>query len=684
MKARLIVYLLLRVVVPVFSQEPDTRSIEQLIADLYEQYSAETEEEIPDIETFYEELTELASQPLSINSSQREELERLLFITPSQVENILYHRYTYGAFTSLYELQLVEGLDMTDIRRMLPFITLGDSQVSDDGISWWEVKKYGKHELYNRTDFGVETKKGYMSVGSESPGSAAYTGDRVYSSLKYRFDFRDRIRFNITAEKDAGEPWWDRKGVGFVSTSLQVRPGGWINNLVVGDFTAGFGQGLVLRQGFRRSKSSMVTQVMNVGAGFKRYASTNEHQFFRGIAASVRKSHLTLHAFASHRLLDASFEDSIFKSIYTTGLHRTHSEQEKRDRVGQSTAGATIIYSQPMYEIGYSGLYTRFTQPLLPTFKPYNQFYFSGEQQFNSGINYRFRWLQFNFFGETALSGNQGVATLNGLLFAPSSRVNVALVHRYYSHRFNSLFASAFSAQSRVGNEQGMYIGIELFPIAKWKMAAYADSYRFPWLRFGVDAPSYGNDFLVQLQHSASRKLQLSLRYRYRQAFTSQRDERNPVVFTTLQTKWSGRFMVDYNSGPVQFRQSFEVNQYSASGTTTPGYAAWQDVSTQLGQLPLKLSWRYLVFNAPANDNRIYTYEADVLHAFSSPSFSGKGNRMYLVAQYVVADWLSVWLKASQLRYADGRMQIGSGNEQIMGTKRTEFHILLRFRHRNH
>lgn len=682
MKPLMLVAMLCCISVSGFTQEAAAQTPEGLIAAIYEQYAAESDEEVPDVETFYEELTLLAAQPLSLNSSGREELERLLFLSPVQVENILYHRYTYGAFTSLYELQLVEGLDMTDIRRMLPFIRLGDALPENDSFSLWELRHYGRHELYLRTNLGLEIPKGYLP--SATGGSSPYTGDRMYQSLKYRYDFRDRIRVNLTAEKDAGEPWWSREVPGFISASLQLRSVAGFDNVVLGDFTAGFGQGLVLRQGFRRSKSSLATQIMNTGGGFRRYASTSEHPFFRGIAATRQFSDFTVHAFASHRRMDATVEDSVFRSLYTTGLHRTPMEQDKIDRVQQTTGGIGILYSQPAFEVGFTGVYTRFSQPLIPDPKPYSHFYFNGLQQFSSGIHYRTRWNMFGFFGETALSGRQAIATLNGVVFAPSSRASIALLHRYYPVQYNALFASAFSAQSRLAGEQGIYIGFELLPVEKWILTAYADSYRFGWLRYGVDAPSSGNDLLLQIRHNASRKLQLTMRYRYRNDFTSLREEGNPMDRITREDKWSGRIYLDYTSGPVEFRNAIEINQYTAKGTRTSGYAAWQDVATQFSRLPLKLSMRYLVFNAPAYANRIYTYESDVLHAFSSPSFSGKGSRIYLVAQYAITGWIAVWIKASQVRYSDGRQQIGSGNELIQGNKRTEFHILLRIKHRNH
>lgn len=696
-----------------FTQEATENTIEQFIADMLEEYSAETEDE-PDTESWFEDLMTVASRPLNINTAEKNNLALLPFLSELQVENILYHRYTYGAFTSLYELQLVEGLDMTDIRRMMPFVTLGEAVNTNEPLRWWEIKKYGRHELNLRTDFIPELKKGYQPTGDEP---AAYAGDRLYSHLKYRFDLRDRIRLNITLEKDAGERWWNKQagGVDFGSASLQLRSVGPIDNLIVGDFTAGFGQGLVLRQGFSRSKTALATRVISSGNDFKRFASTNEYAFFRGIAASTYRGKFGIHAFLSNRRQDATQVEELFSSFYTTGYHRTSGEEEKRDRVVQQTSGASCTYRGKSCELGWTTVYTRFSSLLAPELKPYNHYYLRGRGQLTSGLNYRINWHGMQFFGETALhnsktgkdetallNSNTGmgetthlsaqekqslasiqIGTLNGFSLSPSSRVSVAMVHRYYPVAFNPIFASAFSAHSRIGNEHGMYVGMEVLPARRWKIAAYADSYRFAWLKYGIDAPSSGNDFLLQLVYSPSRKMQLSMRNRYKQQYSSVSSVSNPVTGISSTKKWSSRLQLDYAAGLVQFRSVLELNHFCQATGATTGYAAWQDVSTPVHGLPLQLSLRYLIFRIPDYANRIYTYEKDVLHAFSSPSFSGTGSRYYLMAKYVVNRRMACWLKLAQVNYSDGRLTTGSGNEEINGSKRTEFHFLMRLQLRN-
>jgi hypothetical protein len=687
------------------AQDLENVEIEQFIIDLFEHYAAELDE-APDFESFFEELLVLASQPIELNSANRHDLERIPFLSQLQIENILYYRYTYGHFTTLYELQLIEGLDMTDIRRMLPFVRLGDAPLLVQPLRWWEVKKYGRHELYLRNDFIPEKKKGYhrgevvvdlsedeLLPLTKSLTSPAYAGDRIYSSLKYRFNFRNRVRFSMTAEKDAGEPWWDSSngGVDFLSASLQLRSLGPFENIVVGDFSAGFGQGLVIQQGFRRGKSSLTTQVMNVSNGFKRYASTNEHQFFRGVAGSMRLQNVVLNAFVSHRLLNATMENGIFRSIYTSGNHRTFSERAKKNQVEQQVCGMNIHYSKSNYELGLSAIYTTFSEPLEPVVRPYNHFYFKGKRQFTTGIHYRYRYQVFNFFGETALSHWPYIATINGLSFSPASRISLAIVQRYYHERYNALFASSFSSQSRITNEQGVYAGVEVYPVARWKIAAYADSYRFSWFRFGTDGPSTGNDGLLHVYFTPSRRMQLSTRFRYRQQFVSQRTPLQSLVYISDTEKWSARLQLDYSTDVVQIRNVVDMSYFLHPApavehhirNTTVGFASWQDISTQLPSIPLNLSVRYMFFNVPDYNNRVYAYEKDVLHAFSSPSFSGKGSRYYLLFSYTLSESTRFWLKISQLKYADGRKMIGSGYEQINGNKRTEIRLLMRIKFRS-
>ena len=75
---------------------------EQLIADIFEQYTAESEEAI-DYDSFYEDLLSCAQNPINLNQTTREELEKLPFLSEIQVENIIVYVYRFGPMQTIYE-----------------------------------------------------------------------------------------------------------------------------------------------------------------------------------------------------------------------------------------------------------------------------------------------------------------------------------------------------------------------------------------------------------------------------------------------------------------------------------------------------------------------------------------------------------------------------------------------------
>jgi len=318
---------------------------EQTIADIFEQYAAENDE-TPDYETFYTDLMECAANPINLNKTTQEELKRLPFLSGIQVENILAYVYLNGPLRTIYELQLVEGLDMTDIRRMIPFVVVGEAVDNSSEIYWNDILKYGKNELYIRLDKGLETKEGYRflpeeDVNAPQTNSGNYLGNELYNSVKYRFHYKDRIEAGVNAEKDAGEQFWGKvhKGYDFYSFHAQLNNFGRFKTIVLGDFRANFGQGLVLHPEFSMGKTSYVLNVTPRNSGLRKYSSSDESNFFRGGGATVQWGKFDLSAFYSNRMIDGDTVNGTFSSIINTGYHRTLDELSKRHTVNQQIIG---------------------------------------------------------------------------------------------------------------------------------------------------------------------------------------------------------------------------------------------------------------------------------------------------------------------------------------------------------
>lgn len=660
--------------------ETPLSEIEQFIADVYEQYAEESETE-PDFNVFYEELIFLNQHPLDLNQAEREELAKMMFLSDIQIENILYYRYKAERFFSIYELMLVEGLDMTDIRRMLPFVTLTNSNEKDEKIDLKKYLKYGKNEILIRADYVPEQKEGYrlQNMGD----STGYMGSRIYNHLKYRFHYKDKLWLSITAEKDAGEPFFGklRMGYDYTSVSFQFKNRGIIRNVIIGDYQAGFGQGLVLSQAFSRGKSAMTTKVCDLTGGFKRYGSTNEFNFFRGLAISLQQEQTSLHVFFSGRQLDGKVEQNVFPAFYETGYHRTMDEMLKRNKVKQNLAGFNLDYNGVWYQIGVSSLVMKMDKKLIPKRYPYNLFYFSGNKQWVSGFHYRFRLHKFNFFGEAALSNFEHPALICGLTVSPLSRVNLALLYRNYGPEYDALFATSFSEKSGVRNEKGVYIGAEILPAKNWKIAFYADSYRFPWLRYGVDSPSNGKDYLLLLTYTPLRRLTLICRTKYEQQVANLSGSEEASSKLSRENKVAFRFQSVYETGIIKFKQQFDANiVHNEHIAPTYGITALQEVSVRFRKWPLNIDFSYLFFDVQAYDNRIYLYEKNILYAFSMPAFSGIGSRYYVNLSYDFNKNLGCWLRYAGILYMDRRESIGSGKEMIAGNRKSEINCLVRLK----
>ena len=659
---------------------------EQLIADIFEQYTSETDDAI-DYDTFYEELVNLSQNPINLNRTKREELEHLPFLSDSQIENILTYVYKFGALRTVYELQLIDGLDMTDIRRMLPFVIVGESTDSQKKVYVQDLLRYGKNELFLRLDKGLETKEGYRflpeeDTNSEDTNSKKYLGNAFYHSLKYKFHFKDRVLFGCTAEKDAGEQFWGKanKGYDFYSLYAQLNDFGKFKTIVLGDFRANFGQGLVLRPEFGIGKSSYVLNVSPRNSGLKKYSSTDEYNFFRGGGATVRVGKLDISAFYSNKMIDADTVNGAFSSIYKTGLHRTPSEFYKKHNVNQQVMGGNATFTHSNFQVGFTAVHTLLDNKLEPDKSVYNYFYFSGEKQTTAGVNYRMRWHKLNVFGETSMTDNGSMATLNGFNFTPLSQVNLVVLHRYFSPEYDTFYATAFSESSRINNETGLYLGAEIRPVRKWKIAAYADSYRFQWPKFGVDAPSLGTDYLLQVDFAAQRYINMFWRFKYEEKQENFSGSEATMPGIVPNRKSSLRYNLTYYFGNFSFKNVIEGNLFQLAETDwTYGIIASQDLSYKFSSIPMKMDFRVQFFDAVNYENRFYSYEKDVLYAFSIPMYYGQGSRYYFNLQYELNSKLSVWFKIAQTVYADDRELLSSGNETLAGNRKTDIRFMLKW-----
>ncbi len=415
-----------------------------------------------------------------------------------------------------------------------------------------------------------------------------------------------------------------------------------------------------------------------------------ESGFFRGVAGTYTFGKVDVTGFYSHsrrdgNLLDAAdslsdtYSDSFTQSIYSTGFHRTENEINAKGKLGEQVLGTDVLLRHKNWHLGGTFLHTHYSVPVHKKRTDYNQFEFNGSENWNAGIHYNYLWQNVNLFGEAALSHSRGAGIISGLIASLTAKVELSLLYRHYGRNFHSFYGNAFGENTRNINEHGMYWGVKVVPVRKITLTAYYDQFRFPWLKYRVDAPSQGNEYLVRIAWQPAKTILVYGQYREEHKELNPADAPSPIRSPEPVDRQYWLFNLDYNANKYISLQSRVQGSTYRHGTTlySTGYALVQDVNAQFGRL--KVSSRFALFDTDDYNNRQYVYEKDVLNTFSLPAYYQRGERHYLLLQYQVNRHLDVWLRLARTNLRD-QLTIGSGLEEINDNQKTELKAQMRLR----
>ena len=85
-------------------------------------------------------------------------------------------------------------------------------------------------------------------------------GYAFYHNFRYTFRYSDKVYVGLTAEKDAGEPFFtgkNKKGYDYYSPYLLIRDMGRLKTLALGNYRLNYGYGLVMNTDFNMGKTTM-------------------------------------------------------------------------------------------------------------------------------------------------------------------------------------------------------------------------------------------------------------------------------------------------------------------------------------------------------------------------------------------------------------------------------------------
>ena len=658
------------------AQNPSENLMEEVLEDLSVNNDINNSVNSLNWENELEELSNRLQEPVNLNSATREQLEQFPFLSDIQIEHLLAYIYIHGQMETIYELQLVEELDRQTIQYLLPFVCI--KAINNEPAFRWKTMlkdagRYGKNEVLTRLDIPFYKRKGYEHT---------YLGPSVYNSVKYTFRYRDQLYAGGVAEKDAGEPFaalHNRYGYDYYSFYLLLQNCGRLKSLAVGNYRLSFGQGLVMSTDYLMGKTIYASSFNNRSTGIKRHSSTDEYNYFRGVATTVALTkRLSVSAFYSHRNMDGVVTDGEITSVYKTGLHRSRKEADKKNLLTSQLTGGNVSYQQNHIRLGITGVYYVFNRPYEPELTGYSKYNIHGNHFYNLGIDYAYRWRRFSFQGETAI-GKQGWASLNRLQYSPVQDIQFMLIHRFYSYDYWAMYAHSLGEGSTVQNEQGYYVGLETTPFSHWRFFVSFDLFSFPWKKYRINKPSRGTDGLIQATFTPRTNLSMYLKYRYKQKERDLTGSKGTLTLPIFHHQL--RYRLNYSLNDVfSSRTTLDYNHFhSQDRAATKGYQVTQMISSQLPWTRLFADVQGSYFCTDDYDSRVYVSEKGLLYTFYTPSFQGRGFRCAVRLRYELnKHWLFI-TKFGETIYLN-RNEIGSGNDLIYGNKKADIQMQLRIK----
>ncbi|MCX6252011.1 MAG: helix-hairpin-helix domain-containing protein [Bacteroidetes bacterium] len=653
---------------------------------------SESAESTPDFSDLTDDYKSLHDHPINLNKTTSEELHTIHFLTESQIKNILDYIKTYGEMVSVFEIGVIPGLDSVTIRKIQPFITvLPVDEIHP--LTLRNLTKYGKNQLFLRYQQVLQRQKGYCADDSmlKKNPNAGYLGSQQGYYFRYTYDYYGRAGMGFSGTKGPGEEFFkgsEPYGMDYYSGYIFVRKLKFLKTLIIGNYRVDFGQGLTMSSGLSTGSVMTSGNIKRYAGGIRPTLAMNGGSYLRGLAASAAFGRVTISLFYSNHKRDgnitsidtASGEAINISSLSGTGYHRLPRELADKNSVKETILGGNVNFRNDFMSIGLTAYRSHWSASLLPKIYPYNQFNFSGNENLNAGIDFQFLYRNVYFFGEGSHSHNGGITGLLGFLANPDPAVTFSLIYRNYQRNYQNLLSNATGQNTGNANETGFMVNLNAHIFSGLSISGYADLFSFPWLKYRTDFLSDGSEYRVQADYSLGNTL-MYLRFRLKEKQLNGTGDTGYLHTAVTNKSISLRYHIGFPVTPCLMMQSKVevVRNHPGNLENHFGYLVSQNISWKAEKWPVTAALLYALFDTYSYDERIYSYENDVLYGYSVPAYEGKGIRAAFLLTCSFVKHIDLWCRYAMTWYND-RCTIGAGLEEIDGNVKSEVKVQVRFR----
>ena len=585
------------------------RGIEDMLEQAQESESGASVEELLQ---WYESLL---LNPLNINSASRSNLEQLQILSLFQIESLLDYRSEYGDILSFAELAAVDGFNRELVEALRPFISL--EEAGDAG-------RAAAFSLFRARLKWKNSQEGLYRY-------ARYLGGA------------GRFSYGATLETDALEgPAPD-----FISAHLQYDAGRF--KLLLGDFTASYGQGLAMDKSFSMSALGSPAAILKRRNDFRGYTSTGENDAFRGLAASVDFGlRGRLQAFFSAASLDATVTDSTYSSLPATGYHRTDFQKGQKNALREFVGCANYTYETARLQLSLTLAGYGYDRHNARRVQEYNRWQMYDGLYGNLALSVLYSAGHSRFYGEAALDFKGTPAALAGMVWSPGYNFEGAVQLRWYPKEYIASHGGAYSSLSTVSNQYGILMNILARPFDGCTVTAMADAAYHPHVRYRIGSPSFVASVKARCEYAAD-TWSAYLQDNY--AFKDYEDSHKHALKLFASLKASERLSLSGRGDCVLLLTGAEsggVYGYRLErGLGASLRADWRAADR------LALWGNVTYFDSQSYSTRIYAYEKDLPQSFSVVAYSGRGVSAGLLATVDVFPGFRITLKTAYTAFAE-------------------------------
>jgi len=677
-----IIYILGISFFPYFCSAQVTDSLNTTTEQQLENITENNEDLETEDDSYLQELVQFQNHPVNLNTATETQMKELRLLSPVHIQNFISYREVLGQLIHIYELQAIPGWDVQTILKIKPYVTVSTAFSLNATIE--QRFRDGEHSLMVRGTQILERSKGFILDSTQA--ASYYLGSPQRLMIRYKYIYKNLLQYGIVGEKDPGEQFFkgkQRSGFDFYSAHLFIRNLGSIKAIALGDFTVNLGQGLTQWQSLAFKKGPDVLATKRQAAVLRPYSSSGEIYFHRGAGITVGKKNWEASLFGSLRNIDANFvadtsesEEEFISSLQISGYHRTKGEILDKNIQRQLAFGGNFSYKTRGLHVGVNGIQYNYKYPINKDDQAYNRLALSGKDFGNYSVDYSYTLKNLHFFGEAATTNKNELAFVNGLLISTANNIDMSFLYRNIAPGYQAINGNAFTENTFPTNEKGFFSGISIKATSHWQIDAYADMYKFPGIKFRVNSPTAGSDYLVQVQYRPNKQFDAYTRFKRESKGINYNPEETVISPVIFQPRQNWRTQVSYKINPtITLRNRIEVVWFDRKSLIAEqGFLIYGDIIYKPQLKKYSANMRLQYFETDGYNSRLYAYENDVLYSFSIPVFYDKGYRYYINFNYDITRKLTAWMKIGQTFYSD-KVSVGSGLDEIEGNRKTELKL---------